>query len=286
MKKILLILCACAILLSSAACSCDSDKPSATDETGEIETGEAVIDGTVIDPIPGTVDNSDDNNGDGNNKNNTPTVTPDTDVSSPEIITPGGTEPGLWPNESIPEDVPAYEDYSQMYNVTHDEHEESEEWYLSFDSTEKDFEAYLDKLRSEGYKESSKIYGFWGNGEQILNIFTEEVDGEFCVSIDIFKSKPVVYPDEVKNNFPEFTVSDSTLYGWYVVEGSPKKLSVSYACGENFAQDLSAYKTKLSEAGFTVTENQATLEKNGKTYTVRYGDDLDAYEDQLEYEFS
>lgn len=345
MKKFLLVLCVCAVLLSGTACK--KKNPDTPDNTGDaIETADVVsndsaesdktdetkdpsedpadtsdmssqtqeaIDSTEPDaPSDETADTADSADTDDTVPSDDSTETKDTDkpkdteketddpkdtenpkdstpvadmgVDIPEVITPGGTEPGLWPSDSIPEDVPAYEDYSEMYNVTYDEHEESEEWYLSFDSTEDDFDEYIKKLEEAGYKESDKIVGFWGNGEQILNIFTEEVDGEFCVSIDIFKAKPVEYPKAVLDVFPEFKVSDSTLYGWYVTEDNDcKTLSVSYACGTDFFLDLGAYKQQLTDAGFTVTADEATIEKDGKTYIVRYGENLDKYEDRLEY---
>ncbi len=288
MKKFLLTLCAAAILLTSTACSCANDSEGTADDTEEIvekETididGDGKSDGYKIEGISGTEDDPSNNSNDPDGEND---IVPDTEIMKSEVIAEGGTEPGLWPTESVPENVPEYNDYKQMYDVTHDDLDTSENWYMSFDSTEKSYEDYIAKLREDGYKESDKISGFWGNGEQILDVFTEEVDGELCVSIDIIKSKPVVYPDAVKNIFPEFNVSDSTLYGWYDVEkDGGKLLSVSYACGENFAIDLNAYKNKLSEAGFTVTQDQASIEKDGKTYIVRYGDAVSRYEDCLEY---
>lgn len=305
MKKVLLILCACAILLTSAACGGKKDdKKDKSKETGEAAVtvdidGDGIQDGTLIEGTPGTSEgpaiiggdeiNSGDNSADDpDNSSEDPQggsseVTPDSGIQTPEIIAEGGTEPGLWPEENVPEDVPAYDDYEEMYPITHTDNDTSEEWYLSFDATEQSYEEYLDKLKAEGYKESDKIYGFWGNGQQILNIFTEEVGGVLCVSIDIFKSKPVEYPATVKNIFPEFKPSDSTLYGWYITDDAPKTLSVSYACGENFAQDLAAYKNTLANAGFTVTEDEAYIDKDGKTYSVRYGDAVDMYEDCLEY---
>lgn len=347
MKRFLLILCACAVILTFGACK-KKNNTEAPDETGEaIETSDVIADDTDksdetkkstdsetgngsdteeaaddtsdgsgnsnTSDTTGTNDSKDtsgtadttepddssvtnettepddpgdekDTEKDTDNTKDTETPVADMGVDIPEVVTPGGTEPGLWPADSIPSDVPAYDVYSEMYTVTHDEHEESEEWYLSFDSTEEAYEDYLEKLADAGYIESDKIVGFWGNGNQILNLFTEDVDGEFCVSIDIFKSKPVNYPKEVLKVFPEFKVSDSTLYGWYVLEEEDcNTLSVSYACGKDFFLDLSTYKQQLSDAGFTVTEDEATIEKDGKTYIVRYGDNLDAYEDSLEY---
>ncbi len=312
MKKLLLIMCVCAILLTGTACKKNKDND-VTDDTGEVKTedtqeretidldGDGISDGYIIEGIPGDDggptedDDSEDGSNDASNdpsesgadtpdsSGNQDTVTPTTDTMKSEVISQGGTEEGLWPEEEIPEDVPAYEDYSKMYQVTHDEGDTSEEWYLSFDSTEKDYNEWVKKLEAEGYRESDKIVGFWGNGEQILNLFTEEIDGDFCVSIDIFKSKPVEYPETVSKIFPEFENTDSTLYGWYITDDEPKTLSVSYACGSNFAGDLNIYKNKLSEAGFTVTESEATKEVDGVTYSVRYGDAVNRYEDCLEY---
>lgn len=290
MKKLLLILCVCAILLSGTACK---KTPANSDETGEIigsgtnapETididGDGKSDGYVIEGIPG--DASSETQGD--EEGDTPSISTPDDTMKTETISEGGTDAGLWPEDGIPEDVPAFENYTEMYPVTHTDGESSEEWYLSFDSTEKDYEDWVKKLEAEGYKESDRIVGFWGNGEQILNLFTEEIDGEFCVSIDIFKSKPVEYPEAVSKVFPEFTHTDSTLYGWFVKEGTPNVLSVSYACGNNFATDLNLYKQKLVDAGFTVTDSSATKEVDGKTYTVRYGETVSKYEDCLEFEY-
>ena len=299
MKKLLLVMCVCAILVSGTACK-KTNNP-ASDETGDVtgevtqprETididGDGISDGYVVEGISGydpdevqpdeTGENAEGDEGD------TPVVN-DADETTPTvIISDGGDEEGLWPSDSIPEDVPAFEEYKEMYPAQYVDGGSAEEWYLSFDATEKSYEEWLEKLKQEGYTESDKIVGFWGNGEQILNIMTEEIDGEFCVSIDIFKSKPVEYPEAVSTVFPEFTHTDSTLYGWYVKEGSPNLLSVSYACGQSFSQDLEAYKKKLTEAGFTVTAECATKEVDGKIYTVRYGDTVSKYEDSLEFEY-
>ena len=296
MKKILLVMCVCAILLTGVACkkkiggnAADTAEITGTttataDQSGR-ETidldGDGISDGYIVEPTP--VD-PDSDTVDGTDNTDDETRTPDP-IMEPDIISPGGTEAGLWPEEDIPASVPAYEDYTQMYQVTHNASETSEEWYLSFDSTEADYEAWLEKLKAEGYRESDKIVGFWGNGEQILNLYTEEYDGEFCVSIDIFKSNPIEYPEAVSNVFPEFSATDSTLYGWYITEDEPKILSVSYACGSNFAAELATYKQQLTDAGFTVTDSEATKVVDGKTYTVRYGSELNAYEDCLEYEY-
>ena len=296
MKKFLLILCVCAILLSGTACKKNNNET--PDETGDVtaevtqprETididGDGKSDGYVVEGISGFDPDEvqPDETGDGD-EGDTPVQNTADETTPTVVISDGGNKKGLWPSDSVPEDVPAFEDYEEMYPAQYTDGESSEDWYLSFDSTEKDYDAWLKKLEQEGYTESDKIVGFWGNGEQILNLYTEEIDGEFCVSIDIFKSKPVEYPAEVSKVFPEFTHTDSTLYGWYVKAGSPNVLSVSYACGKSFSQDLEAYKQKLTDAGFTVTGESATKEVDGKTYTVRYGDTVSTYEDCLEFEY-
>ncbi len=293
MKKFLLIMCVCAILLSGTACKKNNNET--PDETGDVtaeatqprETidldGDGISDGYVIEGISGF--DPDEVHTDETGENGEPVNDVVDDVITPTVISEGGTEEGLWPTESIPKDVPAYEDYKEMYPVTHTDSETSEEWYLSFDSTEKDYDKWIEKLKQEGYTESDSIVGFWGNGEQILNIFTEEVDGEFCVSLDIFKSKPIEYPATVSEVFPEFTHTDSTLYGWYIKEGTPNTLSVSYACGDSFDADLEAYKKKLADAGFDVTSDCATKHVDGKAYTVKYGDSLSIYEDRLDFQY-
>ncbi len=305
MKKFLLIMCVCAILLTGAACK-NKNTPNTPDETGEVAStdtqsretidldGDGVSDGYIIEGTPGNdpsaeepdpADPDSGNSSDGNGGESSVGGVTDTGIMEPTVLTEGGTEEGLWPTESVPEDVPVFEDYTEMYPATYNEQAASEEWYLGFDTTEKDYEAWVKELEKNGYRESDKIVGFWGNGEQILNLFTEDIDGVFSVSVDIFKSKPVEYPKEVADVFPEFKPTDSTLYGWYVVEGEPNVLSVSYACGSNFAAELSAYKKQLTDAGFTVTDDYATKEVDGKTYTVRYGDTVDRYEDCFEFEF-
>ncbi|MBQ4561610.1 MAG: hypothetical protein IJA55_04705 [Clostridia bacterium] len=313
MKKILLVMCVCAILLTGTACKKKSNAPAPGEDSGDIvgmpvteetkprETididGDGKSDGYVVEGIegydPSEVHTDDETgpatDGNGDTEGSSGAEDPDTpvqntaDETTPAIvISDGGSEKGLWPTDSLPKDVPAFEDYKEMYPTQYADGESAEEWYLSFDSTEKDYEDWLEKLKAEGYVESDKIVGFWGNGEQILNLYTEEIDGEFCVSVDIFKSKPVEYPEAVSKVFPAFSVSDSTLYGWYV---KGNKLSVSYACGKSFASDLEAYKKKLTEAGFTVTGDSATKEVDGKTYTVRYGDSVSKYEDSLEFTY-
>ncbi len=296
MKKLLLVMCVCAILLSGTACKKNNNE--VPDETGDItaeatqprETvdldGDGKSDGYVIEGISGFDPNEVhiDESGEGN-EGDTPVVNNADETTPTVIISDGGDKEGLWPSDSLPEDIPAFEEYEEMYPAQYVDGGSAEEWYLSFDSSEKNYEDWLKKLEKEGYTESDKIVGFWGNGEQILNLYTEEIDGEFCVSIDIFKSKPVEYPDAVSKVFPEFKHTDSTLYGWYVKEGSPNKLSISYACGKSFTQDLEAYKKQLTDAGFTVSAECATKEVDGKIYTVRYGDTVSAYEDCLEFEY-
>lgn len=363
MKKLLLILCACAILLSGTACKKNKEKDTnkettntpeteitttvpETTETGEaVGTGDAVdtvevLDTTVTDdttvpadttpadttvsadttvPADTTVSADTTVPADTTAKDTEPRETIDLDgdgisdgfivegetgfdpeeihdqpiqggeptdeTMSSETISDGGKESGLWPTEKLPEDVPAFDDYEEMYPAIQDDGDTATNWYLGVDATEEEYEKWLEDLKAAGYIESEKIVGFWGNGEQIINVYTEYVDDEFCVNIDIFKSDPVEYPEEVSKIFPTFIPSDSTLYGWYVIEDDPNLLSVAYACGLNFDKDLNAYKKTLADAGFTVSDNEATKTVDGKTYVVRYGDEVSAYEDCLEYEF-
>lgn len=296
MKKFLAIICALALLatMTTACKKKNKDKPEDTDVTGEAQVesnetteaparetidldGDGISDGYVIEGVQGF-----DEEEVHDNPNEGQIV--DSGTIQTTVIAEGGKEEGLWPTEDIPEDVPAFEEYEEMYPAQKEESDTATNWYLGFDATEEEYEAWLDQLRKEGYTESDKIVGFWGNGEQIINVSTE-MDGDiFCVNIDIFKSEPVQYPDAVKNNFPIFTPSDSTLYGWYLSDEGDL-LNVGYACGASFEADLTAYKQALTDAGFTVSESEATKTVDGKTYVVRYGDEVSRYEDALEYIF-
>lgn len=317
MKKILLVLCACALLLSAAACGSDdkadhekdgtkagtkqtqkadadtgtteddtvSVKDDITPEDDVVVSDDTSVSGTIIEPSgtgyepidPDETFDSDEP-ADPSDTNTSPIYVED-DTIIQETISEGGTESGLWPTESVPEEIPEYTDYTEMYAITHDETDTSENWYFSFDTTEEGYIEWLDKLSAAGYTESNKIVGFWGNGDHIINLFTEEIDGVFCVSVDVFRSKPVVMPAGTEV-FPAFSTTDSTLYGWYTKENT---VNISYACGMNFDVDLEAYKLTLAANGFTVSDNEATLTKDGKTYMVKYN--ISNYEDIIEYTY-
>ncbi len=280
MKRFLAILCVCALVLSLAACK--KEKPNTPDAETDKKTTEI---------------NKEDKENKETDEDNTSSIVPDETgyeniegedpADTTVTLTEGGTEEGLWPAEDLPESIPSYTDYSEMYAATYENYDNSEEWYLGFETTENDYNDWVTKLEKQGYRKSEKIFGFWANGDHILDLLTEDVDGEFCVSVDIIKSDPVEFPAAVSNVFPIDIKTDATLYGWYIVdnEDGSKTLSVSYVCGSDFATDLETYKSSLTSKGFTVTDEKATIDVDGKTFFCEYGETLDRYEDRIDFTY-
>ena len=249
-KALLLILCA-ALISSMCACSAKTSNTQTEDTT--VSTEEMIEDGAVYDE----------------------------DIfTQTKTISEGGTDEGLWPSDEIPSVVPEFSAYTTMYPANYQKTSGEELWLLGFDTDSAGYDTYINSLQESGFRKSSKISGFWGNGEIILDISKEDNgDGTIFLSIDVYKTTPIETPEELKGKFPEFT-TDSSLYYW---SAETNELTVAYACGTNFDADLASFKEKLTAQGFTVEESAAKKEDGGKTYMVEYGPALSKYEDKIVY---
>ena len=260
MKKALTIILAAALLASMCACSKntsnDAGKDSQSVENFDLQTDE---NGNYVDE-------------------NGNAVYSDDLFEETRTISEGGTDKGLWPSDEIPGSVPAFDGYSVMYTSNYQKSDKDEVWLLGFDTDKEGYDSYLQALSDNGFRKSEKIAGFWANGEVIVDVQTESNgDGTVFLSIDVYKSAPVEFPEELKDKFPTFE-TDSTVYYW---RNSNGKLDIAYVCGSDFEGNLEKYKEKLTSDGFTVSDGIAKKEDSGKTYVVEF--EASKYEDNISF---
>ncbi|MBR5514602.1 MAG: hypothetical protein IKU52_00190 [Clostridia bacterium] len=279
MKKIVLVICAIALILSMTACkdkdkgkkNADTAKETVATETNKDGTPketakDTLPEGEIIEPnadpaedetgIQGVVSYSDETDEDGN-------YIPEETMPEMITISDGGTDKGLWPDE-VPDEVPVFEAYTEMYKATYERYPNCDFWSLTFDTTEADYNAWLAKVEKEGYILSDKVVGYYGKGDILLDIYPEDAGDIYYLSIDIYKTDKPTLPDV----FPAFE-TDCVIYDWEDEDGV---LSVTYECGTNFANDTSNYVEALQAKGFTIDGPVATLTSGGKTYTVTITD--------------
>lgn len=275
MKRFLLILCALTLVLTMTACkgkdkkNTDSGKETTAVETNKDgtpkETKETTPEGDVVEPTPGSNDES--------GIQGAVIYTDETDEEGnyiaqetmPEMVTisEGGTEKGLWPDE-VPDEVPVFDGYTEMFAATYERYPNSDFWSLTFDTTEADYIAWLTEVQNAGFLKSDKVYGFYGKGDIIIDIWPEDAGDIYYLSIDVYKTDAPAIPDI----FPKFE-TDCALFDW-TDEGGV--LTVSYECGTDFAADSYRYINTLKEKGFTFNGTIGSLTSGGKTYIAAISD--------------
>ncbi|MBE6573571.1 MAG: hypothetical protein E7652_04165 [Ruminococcaceae bacterium] len=246
------------------------------EETKESDINDDITipDGTVIEPNPDPeVEDPDDEYYDGyviyeDEEGNTHTET----YIEPEkeILDEGGTEENLW-SDKIPSDVPKFTNYKEMDPLTYQAYDEYDYWSTGFTCTEEDYDAYLNLLSENGFKESNDIDAVWGNGNIYVDVWDDSLDGQFWFSLEVYKYKDLGIPSE----FFAFE-TDYSIYEAFTADDC---IEVYYECGTDFTSDADAYLETLAANGFTVDGTRATKKVNGKNYTcvVDYDEDSIVY---------
>lgn len=290
MKKAITLMIAAALLASMCACSNSttenktddttvqsSDSTAKTTEKASSESGDTTA--TASDDTGSSQEEGGDESSAEAPETKEDGVIYDDDIYEElKRISEGGSDAGLWPADSLPSGIPAFEAYSNMDPVNYQKSGAQELWGLGFDTTAEEIDSYYNLLKENGFRQSSKVTSFWGNGEVVLDMETENNgDGIIWLSIDVYKSAAIEFPENLKGKFPEFKTDSSV---WYWTSDS-NTLEVAYACGTDFKADLNTYKEALKNDGFTVEDAVAKKEIDGKTYTVDYPDGQ--YEDTITY---
>ncbi|MBE6687077.1 MAG: hypothetical protein E7591_07580 [Ruminococcaceae bacterium] len=271
MKKFLLVLLALALVLTMTACKDKDSKKKKKNSEKETKI-EETVDGTteaqtngegeVIEPniivedgddtgISGIV-YTDETDEEGN-------YIPQETLPEQQVISDGGKESGLWP-DVIPDEVPVFDSYTEMYTATYEDYEDCDFWSLTFDTTEADYLKWIEKVEAEGYIADDKIVGYYGKGDILLDIYPEDAGDIYYLSIDIYRNDPAPVPSQ----FPKFE-TDSVIY--FFEEEDENTLKVLYVCGTNFDNDASNYTETLTSNGFTVAGNTATLVSGSTSYS-------------------
>lgn len=257
-------------------------EPKETDKTKNEKETEAAkdstVDGTVITPnqgdpeedeqpgIQGAVIYEEDEEGN--------TVIVQDTLPEQITIAEGGKEKGLWP-DAVPDAVPEFTDYDEMFRATFEDYVEAgiKWWSLTFESSEAACDNYKATLEKAGFVKGTKDVFTYGKGKNLVEIYPEDADGEFYISIDIYELTPPTIP----NVFIPF----ETNYVVYFSEDYDNTITVEYDCGEGFAEDAKAYLETLAANGFSVNANTATITKGGKTYSCT----IDVEETTLTYTY-
>ncbi len=231
------------------------DTSEAPDTTATPLTDDTTIDDSVTEPISDTLND------------------PDTPIMTDyKLISEGGTEPGLWPDE-IPDDVPEINDYNKLLPSSEEKWGNFTIWSTGVMTDKETYEDWKTQLENQGFKPSETVNGYWTDGETILDVTTEETEEGFFVGVDVHKPDPIIYPECI-SYFPTFE-TDGTVYTWDVEHNDGEtKLTITYIDPTDFNADFESYKLKLSDNGYDIGEMAAIKTIDGKEYLFACYKDL------------
>lgn len=184
-----------------------------------------------------------------------------------------------WP-ASLPSVIPVFGgNIVFSNNCTYEKYETQEVWFMGWDGTVSAYNDWINALANAGFAAVPDVYGYYVNGEYLLDITTEEEfdydeDGEeiptgnVWVSLDIYRTADVVYPDEIKDIMPALDL-DATLDYWNA-DKKKRSVTVFYQTAGEWTDDITDVKSILSNAGFTVSDTSAVKKSGDLTVTVKW----------------
>lgn len=194
-------------------------------------------------------------------------LTTEDDIAESQLIVAAGKTASDWPS-SLPTDIPVFSGSLEFTNnCIYEKHSTQEIWYMGWNTNENDYNNWIKQITAAGFKASSKVVGFYANGEYLLDIMTEDGEnGSLWVSMDVYHSFDIEYPIELQGVVPDFD-PDATLEYWYVDEAK-RSLNIFYVCPSDWTSDLNSLLNSLVSAGFTMNDQYAIKSVNGNTVTV------------------
>ena len=207
-------------------------------------------------------------------------IDPNEPLESTVVVEPGKTGAD-WPS-SLPSVIPVFGgDIVFSNNCSYEKYDAQELWFMGWDGTVSAYNSWINALANAGFVAVPDVYGYYVNGEYLLDITTEEEftrdeDGEqistgnIWVSMDVYHAFDVVYPDEIKDIMPAFDLN-ATLDYWNV-DKKGRTVSVFYQTAGNWSADASILSNALSSAGFSVSNGNASKSVGGVTVNVSWSD--------------
>jgi len=199
-------------------------------------------------------------------------------LESTVVVEPGKTGAD-WPS-SLPSAIPVFGgNIVFSNNCTYEKYQVQEVWYMGWDGTVSAYNDWMNALANAGFAAVPDVYGYYVNGEYLLDITTEEEfefdeDGEqistgnVWVSMDVYHASEIVYPDEIKGIMPSFDL-DATLDYWNV-DTKKRTVTVYYQTAGDWSYDLGTLAGVFASAGFSVSDGSAVKTANGVTVTVKW----------------
>lgn len=195
------------------------------------------------------------------------------------VVVEAGKGSKDWP-ASIPSVIPVFGgDIVFSNNCTYEKYEIQEIWFMGWDGTVSAYNTWINDLANAGFKSVPDVYGYYVNGEYLLDItieeeFNRDEDGEqiptgnVWVSMDVYHAFDIVYPEEIKNVMPTFDL-DATLDYWNV-DKSKRSVSAFYQTAGEWTDDIATLKRALADAGFSVSDVSAVKKSGDVTVTVKW----------------
>lgn len=276
----------------------DSDDPSSSDSTGDTADSTGSNGNSLLPGIGGYVPGPSIAPQDTEKNGSTDPDDPDFDPEDPELVDPDDeidpteplesfvvVEPGKtgsdWPS-SLPSVIPVFGgEIVFSNNCTYEKYDVQEVWYMGWDGTVSAYDSWMNALADVGFVAVPDVYGYYVNGEYLLDITTEEEfdldeDGEqistgnVWVSMDVYRACEIVYPDEIKNIIPSFDLN-ATLDYWNV-DAKKRTVTLYYQTAGDWSYDASALGSAFSSAGFSVSGSGASKTADGVTVNVNWTD--------------
>lgn len=254
-----------------------SDKPKDSDTESAPVSGDTSVDST------GDTTGSDPENTDPSVSDTEPSgeepepgivIVPDVDdepveeETTTQIVVEEGKTAADWPDE-LPDAIPAFKGALSFNNNCSYELDDTQEvWYMAWDTNQADYDAWMSEIKGAGFNNDDTVVSFWANGEYVLDIVTEEFDGGLWVSMDVYHSFDIVYPDSIAGSVPAMETS-GTLEYWYN-DPAKRLIRIHYVNAPEWAAELNEYRIMLKDLGFTMGPDSATLSVNGTEFTIHW----------------
>lgn len=184
------------------------------------------------------------------------------------VVEPGKTAAD-WPDE-LPDAIPAFKgELSFNNNCSYEVFENQDIWYMAWDTNQADYDAWMLEIQSAGFKNNDAVAAYWANGEYVLDIITEDIEGGgLWVSMDVYHTHDVVFPEAIAAAVPKFE-TEGTLEYWYD-DPNERVIRMHYVNVPEWKAELDEYRIMLRDLGFTMTPDYASMTVNGTEFSIHW----------------